>query len=194
MNPNPPRGTQAGVGEGHKGGKNFSWRLGGRLGARRELSVLGPARRCAAARAHFLARRAPRPQLCTRRTRRPDTERRARRERGRERRGCGRRARPVPPSSASARAARVPSAAPGRFAGCRLQRPRWLEGAALAVARGRLNPLLALSGLRRGEQRWPRAPTDTSGARASRLPGPPLDVARPDPHPQQFTCWSLASG
>lgn len=150
MNPNPPRGAQAGVGEGHKGGKNFSWRLGGRLGARRELGVLGHARCCAAARAHFLARHARRSQLCTRRTRRPGTEPRTRRERGRERRGCGRRARPVPPGSASARAARVPSAAPGRFAGCRLQRPRRLEGAALAVARGRLNPLLALPGLGRG--------------------------------------------
>lgn len=60
------------------------------------------------------------------------------------------------PGSAGARAARVPSAAPGRFAGCwlpaagcRLQRPRRLEGAALAVARGRLNPLLALPGLGR---------------------------------------------
>lgn len=73
------------MGEGRKGGKNFSWRLGGRLGACRELGVLGPARRCAAARAHFLARRAPRPQLCTGRTRRPGTELRAQRgERPRE--------------------------------------------------------------------------------------------------------------
>lgn len=99
---------------------------------------------------------------------------------------------PPPPAQLAQRLSGSPRRCPGALlaAGCR--RPRRLEGAALTVARGRLNPFLGLPGLGRegGEERWPRAPTDTSGAQAARHPGSPLAAARPAPHPQQFTCWS----
>ncbi|KAM7331232.1 hypothetical protein ACRRTK_010421 [Alexandromys fortis] len=193
MNPNPPRGHGLGEGRGAKGGKNFFLAPRREARCRRELGVLGPARRYAAARAHFLARHTPRPPPCTRRTWCPGTEPR---ERGREERGCGRRrARPMssPPLHAqlAQRLSGSPQRRPGalRAAGCR--RPRRLEGAALSVARGRLNPFLGLPGLGRGVRSDGREHRRTHRARR-RLgtPGHPLAAARPAPHPQQFTCWS----
>lgn len=98
---------------------------------------------------------------------------------------------PPPHAQLAQRLSGSPQRRPGalRAAGCR--RPRRLEGAALSVARGRLNPFLGLPGLGRGVRSDGREHRRTHRARR-RLgtPGHPLAAARPAPHPQQFTCWS----
>lgn len=185
------------MGEGHKGGKNFSWRLGGRLRCPPRAKLL---------RAREPLRSGPRPlpgSACPApaalHPEDPPPRHRtagAEGERPRE-------ARMRTPSEVGSSELSWCTSCAGPLGGARAL--CWLLAAGCSGRGGWRGPRslwrgadLTLCwpsrGWGGGEQRRPRAPTDTSGARASRLPGPPLDVARPDPHPQQFTCWSLASG
>lgn len=176
MNPNPPRGAQAGVGEGQKGGKKLF------LAPRREARWPPRARR-PRARGALCGGRRPLPgSPCPRArsfapggpaARAPNRGRGAGREAAR-----GEDADAEPDGCLRAQPVHEPRAGPLGGAGALC----WLPAAAAAAARGGRARLwrgadLTLCwpsrGWEGGEQRWPRAPTDTSGARATRLPGPP---------------------
>ncbi|XP_041515423.1 serine/arginine repetitive matrix protein 3-like [Microtus oregoni] len=192
MNPNPPGGTGWGRGGARRGGKTFSWRLGGRLGVAGSSASSGPRGATqrpaptswlAVPRARHLAPGGPGARARSRGSEAARGEDADAAERGR----CP----PPPHAQLALRVSGSPQRHPGalRAAGCR--RPRRLEGAALSVARGRLNPFLGLPGLEREVRSDGREHRRTHRARR-RLgtPGHPLAAARPAPHPQQFTCWS----
>lgn len=80
----------------------------------------------------------------------------------------------------------------------RCWRSRRLEGAELTVARGRFNPLLPLRGLRK-RGRWAGCERRRAQPARGRLgllrpAASPPGRSSSSPPPQQFTCWSRASG
>lgn len=193
---NEPKPTPGGTGwDGGGAGRGEKLFLAPRREARcrRDLGVLGPARRYAAGPRPLPGSPCPAPRRLA--PGGPAARARSRgSEAGRDEDADAERGRCLPARMAQ-RLRGSPRRRPGALlaAGCR--RPRRLEGAALTVARGRLNPLLALPWAGEGVRSGGHEPRRTPRARpATRLPGPPLAAARPAPHPQQFTCWSLASG